>query len=211
MEPRSHVPLSIFFCVQYYYDNGEHYVDFSMSGCSKNKEKSQQTKFSVRNNVKTLFHKGMKGKAIFESLVNSSYRFEETSTSADHPNSYNQIYDLRCKQKSKNTKDEIVELVDSCNVQKGLPNAFIRGVSKAPELAVVVTNDQQLQDILKFCAMDHCRSIFGVDSRGVARTQKKYLKISQKFLTLMTSHIMTSYRETNIAKKKDILEFHSNH
>ena len=27
----------------------------------------------------------------------------------------------------------------------------------------MVTNDQQLQDILKFCAMDHCWSIFGVD------------------------------------------------
>ena len=67
------------------------------------------------------------------------------------------------KQKSDNTKDEIVELIDLCNVQKGLPNAFIRDVRTAPELAVVVTNHQQLQDILDFCAMDHCWSIFGVD------------------------------------------------
>ena len=67
------------------------------------------------------------------------------------------------KQKSDNTKDEIVELIDLCNVQKGLPNAFIRDVRTAPELAVVVTNHQQLQDIFDFCAMDHCWSIFGVD------------------------------------------------
>ena len=56
-------PLSNFY-VQYYFDNGEHQVDFSMSDSSRNKKKSQQAKFSVRNNVKTLFHKGMKGNAI---------------------------------------------------------------------------------------------------------------------------------------------------
>ena len=32
-----------------------------------------------------------------------------------------------------------------------------------------------------------------------------------KFLTLMTSQLMTSYRETNIAKKKSKIEFPSNH
>ena len=91
----------------------------------------------------------MKGKAIFERLVKSSGGFEEDSTSADFPNSYNQIWYI------KYTKDEIVELVDLCNVQKGLPNAFIRDVRTTSELAVAVTNDRQLQDILKFCAMDH--------------------------------------------------------
>ena len=40
----------------------------------------------------------------------------------------------------------------------------------------------------------------------IARIKKKYLKISRKFITLMTS-----YRETNIAKEKIKLEFHSNH
>ena len=85
-------PLSNFY-VQYYFDNGEHHVDFSIPDSSRNKKKSQQTKFSVRNNVKTLFHKGMKGKAIFERLVKSSGGFEEASTSADLPNSHNQIYD----------------------------------------------------------------------------------------------------------------------
>ena len=143
------------FYAKYYFDNGEHHVDFSMPGSSKNKEKPQQTKFSVGNNLKTLFHKGMKGKAIFERLVKNFGGLEEVYTSADLPNSYNQIYDLSYKQKSNKTK--------VCNVQKGLPNAFIRYVRTAPELAVVVTNDQQLQDILTVCAMDHCWSIFGVD------------------------------------------------
>ena len=53
----------------------------------------------------------MKGKAIFERLVKSSGGFEEASTSADLPNSHNQIYDLCRKQKYENTKDEIVELM----------------------------------------------------------------------------------------------------
>ena len=57
---------------------------------------------------------------MFERLVKSSGRLEEASTSADLPNSYNQMYDLCRKQKPKNTKDDVVELVDLCNVQKDL-------------------------------------------------------------------------------------------
>ena len=110
----------------------------------------------------------MKEKAIFERLVKSSGGFEEASTSVDLPNWYNQIDDLCRIQKADNTKNEVLELVDLCNVQKGLPNAFICVLRTAPELAVVVKNDQQLivqkwptvdgltVDILKFCAMDHC-------------------------------------------------------
>ena len=44
--------------------------------------------------------------------------------------------------------------------------------------------------------------IFRNEERGVARILKKYLKISRKFLKLMKSQLMTSYRETNITKKK---------
>ena len=100
---------------------------------------------------------------MFERLVKSSGGFEEASTNAHLQNSFNQIYALCRKQKSNNTKDEIVELVDLCNVQKGLPNAFIRDVRIAPELAVMVTNDQQLKDIPNFCATDHCWCILGAD------------------------------------------------
>ena len=78
-------------------------------------------------------------------------------------NSYNQIYGLRRKQKSNNTKDEIVDSVVLFHVQKDLLNAFIRDVRLAPELDVGVKNDQLLQDILKFYVMDHCCSIVGVD------------------------------------------------
>ena len=38
--------------------------------------------------------------------------------------------------------------------------------------------------------------------RDEARHQEKYLKLSWKFLTLMTLQVMTSYKETNIAKKR---------
>ena len=139
---------------------------------AKIRKKSQQTKFSVRNNVKILFHKGMKEKAIFERLVKSSCGFKEAWTSVDLPNWYNQIYDLCRIQKADNTKDELVDL---CNLQKALPSAFICAVKTAPELAIVVKDGQQLivqkwptvegltVDILKFCAMDHCWSIFGLD------------------------------------------------
>ena len=47
--------------------------------------------------------------------------------------------------------------------------------------------------------------------QGSSQNLKEVPQISWKFLTLMTSQLMTSYRETNIAKKKNKLEFHSNH
>ena len=118
---------------------------------------------TVRNNAKALFDKGMKEKSIFKRLVKCSGGFEETFTNANFPNSYNQIYGLRRKQKSNNTKDEIVDSVVLFHVQKDLLNAFIRDVRLAPELDVGVKNDQLLQDILKFYVMDHCCSIVGVD------------------------------------------------
>ena len=61
--------------------------------------------------------------------------------SAKLPNLCNQIHDLCSKQKSNYTKYEIGELLDLCNVQKGLPNAFIHDVRTVPELTVCwVTN-----------------------------------------------------------------------
>ena len=63
-------------------------------------------------------------------------------------------------------------------------------------------------DIFKLGLFDQKLS---ADYRGLARIYKKYLRILRKFLTFMTSQLMTSYRETNITKKKNKLEFHSNH
>ena len=45
-------------------------------------------------------------------------------TVAELPNSLNQIYDLSRKNKIKDPQNELLELIDMCNVQHGLRNAF---------------------------------------------------------------------------------------
>ena len=67
------------------------------------------------------------------------------------PNSLNKIYDLSRKNKIEDMQNELLELIDTCNIQNGLPNAFLRKVRTAPELSTFLANDQQLQDIEKFC------------------------------------------------------------
>ena len=47
--------------------------------------------------------------------------------------------------------------------------------------------------------------------QGSSQNLKEVPQISWKLLTVMTSQLMTSYRETNIAKKRNNFEFHSKH
>ena len=51
----------------------------------------------------------------------------------------------------KDRQNELLELIDMCNIQYGLPNAFLREVRTAPELSTFLANDRQLQDIEKYC------------------------------------------------------------
>ena len=54
------------------------------------------------------------------------------------------------KNKIKDTENELIRLIDMCNIQYGLPNAFLREVSTAPELSRFLANHRQLQDIENF-------------------------------------------------------------
>ena len=63
--------------------------------------------------------------------------------------SLNQIYDLSRKNKIKDTQNELFELIDMCNIQYSLPDAFLREVRTAPELSTFLANNRQLQDIEK--------------------------------------------------------------
>ena len=47
-------------------------------------------------------------------------------------------------------KDQIMELIDMCNNQKGTPTMFLREVRTAPELSLVLANERQLDDIERF-------------------------------------------------------------
>ena len=68
-------------------------------------------------------------------MIQSAGGFEGANSSAELPASYTQIYDISRKMKlkeGKEMKDQIMELIDMCNGQKGTPTMFLREVRTAP-------------------------------------------------------------------------------
>ena len=93
-------PLAHFY-VHYYFDNEEHPISFTKShGNSKNPAKIiQHTTYSVRNQIKNLASEGIKGKEIFNRMIQSAGRFQGATSSTELPASYTQIYDISRKMK----------------------------------------------------------------------------------------------------------------
>ena len=156
-------PCNLFY-VQYYFEGGEKDISFSYThGNSKRDEPFKATTYSVRKEIKPLVSKGKKGKEIIQCLTQSAVGFSEARTVAELPNSLNQIYDPSRKNKIKDTQNELLELIDMCSIQYGLPNAFLREVRTAPELSTFLANDRQLQDIEKFCKSKLNGVALGID------------------------------------------------
>ena len=106
----------------------------------------QHTTYSVRNQIKNLASEGIKGKEIFSRVIPSAGGFESANSSAELSASYTQIYDISQKMKlkeGKEMKDQIMELIDMCNNQKGTPTMFLREVRTAPELSLVLANERK--------------------------------------------------------------------
>ena len=74
-------------------------------------------------------------------MIQSAGGFEGANSSAELPASYTQIYDISRKMKlkqRKEMKDQIMELIDVCNSQKGTSTMFLGEVRTAPELSLVL-------------------------------------------------------------------------
>ena len=86
-------------------------------------------------------------------MIQSAGGFEGANSSAELPASYTQIYDISRKMKlkqRKEMKDQIMELMDICNSQKGTSTMFLGEVRTAPELSLVLAKETQLGDIERF-------------------------------------------------------------
>ena len=163
----STTPLPHFY-VQCYFDHEEHPISFTKSrGNSKNPTKIiQHTAYSVCNQIKNLASEGIKGKDIFNRVIQSAGGFEGANSSAELPASYTQIYGISRKmklKKGKEMKDQIMELIDMYNCQKGTPTMFLREVRTAPELSLVLANERQLDGIERLGTRSPF-TVLGVDS-----------------------------------------------
>ena len=91
-------PLPHFY-VQYYFDNEENPISFTKSEGNLKKPTKiiQHTTCSVRNQIKNLASEGIKGKEIFNRLIQSAAGFEGANSSAELPASYTKINDIGWK------------------------------------------------------------------------------------------------------------------
>ena len=98
-------------------------------------------------------------------MIQNAGGFEGANSSAELLASYTQIYDISRKMKlkeGKEMKDQIMELIDMCNSQKGTLTTFLREARTAPELSLVFANERQLDDIERFGTRLPF-TVFGVD------------------------------------------------
>ena len=146
-------PQQLFY-IQYYFDGLEHEVDFT--------NPRQKLSFSMREKIKELSTKGMRGKQILEELNNKGHDFDSARCATDAAPSLREIYNISKKNRSDNNNDEIIELVDLCNREKNRSDAFLGEVRTAPEFSAMLCNDRQLNDVYRFCAETNA-SVFGVD------------------------------------------------
>ena len=69
---------------------------------------------------------------------------------SDFPKNRLQIKNLKRKSDN-NLRDDLVNLIDTCNKEHELNNIFVRIVLTSPEKIVFLSSENQLNDINRFC------------------------------------------------------------
>ena len=69
---------------------------------------------------------------------------------SDFPKNRLQIKNLKRKSDN-NLRDDLVNLIDTCNKEHELNNIFVRTVLTSPEKIVFLSSENQLNDINRFC------------------------------------------------------------
>ena len=74
-----------------------------------------------------------------------------------------QIYDISRKDNKKmKIADKIMGLVEMCSKQQLSRNPFLQEVRTAPEFSAVLSNNRQLDDIVRFCVRTSTY-VFGIN------------------------------------------------
>ena len=112
----------------------------------------------------------------------------EVHSPSDFPKNRQQIKNLKRKSDN-NLKDDIVNLIDTCNKEHELKNIFVRTVLPSPEKIVFLSSENQLNDINRFCTNNARFCILGIDPT---------YNVSLCYLTVTTYrhlHFRTNKRE----------------
>lgn len=156
--------------VQYRFDRAEHPIEITKHGNSlKNKGHFKRTKASTIAMLKKGLDKHQPVKVLQE-VVNLKGGVVGASSSCDLPRDRRQLYNLKHSTKLKESKhnsgcslplkDVLAEVTQMCKDNEGSEHKFIRSIEAAPEPMCVLSTDQQLLDLERFCTKEE----FGIIS-----------------------------------------------
>ena len=150
--------------VQYRFDRAEHPIEITKHGNSlKNKGPFKRTKASTIAMLKKGLDKHQPVKVLQE-VENLKGGVVGASSSCDLPRDRRQLYNLKHSTKLKESKhnsgcslplkDVLAEVMQMCKDNEGSEHKFIRSIEAAPEPICVLSTDQQLLDLERFCTKE---------------------------------------------------------
>lgn len=154
--------------VQYAFDRYEHTIDIRPHGNSKGNKPFSRSKFSTISMLKKSVKTKQPLKALRE-VENIRGGIMNAKSGCDLPRNRKQVHNLKyasksppCSSASISPTDVLAQVMQMCKDSSGC-EAYVRSVEAAPEPMCVVTTDQQLFDIERFCT-DESASVLSVDT-----------------------------------------------
>lgn len=142
--------------VQYAFDRYEHPIDIRPHGNSKGNKPFSQSKFSTISMLKKSVKTKQPLKALRE-VENVRGGVTSAKSGCDLPRDRKQVHNLKyasksppCSSASIPPTDVVAQVMQMCKDSSGC-DAYVRSVEAAPEPMCIVSTDQQLFDIERFC------------------------------------------------------------
>ena len=134
--------------MQYYLDNGEHDIIVKQphDNSKRNARPQRRSKGSLKEKIKNFKYSP---KDTVHKLLKDGGGVLNAHSPSDFPKNRQQIKNLRRKN-GDNLKDDIVNLIDTCNKEHEVKNIFVRTVLTSPEKIVFLSSENQLNDINQF-------------------------------------------------------------
>ena len=158
--------------VQYSFDRNEHPIDIPPHGNSKHmKNAFRRTKPSTLKLMKNMVTSNNRPLKVLRDVENMRGGVMHAKLSCDLPRNRRQVYNLKSAVKvdegsSSNSgilrSDTLAQIMNTCKQTCSSSDAFIRSVEAAPEPMCVLSTDQQLADLERFC-MGAPSSVLSID------------------------------------------------
>ena len=147
--------------VQYYFEDEEHLVNITKqhSNSKSNAKSYRRTKESVKNAIRK---SSVGPKDTITNIYQQAGGYSAVRSCSDLPRNRKQISNMRYAEKIQTLKDDIIEVIDMCKMEKKSSN-FTRNICVAPEKVISLMTNRQLNDNKKLCTSNVEASILGID------------------------------------------------